>query len=1012
MAAYLKEPTKDNMHALKQLSVTKGQLDAYMNGEEYAPEIGLIQNYRGSPSRIADKNAVFRAFFNMGDRAMDKLIKLRDSFANHYGEATASVKNQDDREQLVQLLWDGDEEQKQFTKDELLQDGVKENVADAYLAIRRQMRRAYIMLDEARRRPQSYAKHMDNDELKRLRDNKFVKQGTLKIHDKQDDKGKHLVTWTEYANQERTYKIDGSARARFLADDAIQILEEKELPDGTFEVTVREGIPKLTDLEGYIPHFFHEYTARVRDADGNQVGAIIGTGRTQREAIKLAEEWQKNNTLKDGEQIYIQPHTFNFGMSENSAPVMGDKDYAVMMTRIAKNTGTTLAEAQQIVKGAVKLKNRHRFLGQLLKRKGYAGYEKDMDWVLRHHFNTVARYVALETEFKPKAISLFERVFGAFDKDYSKNLLAKYTKDYINDVNGVPAWIDEAINKTLNQNSVWRKYFMPNIGERGGQRIANSISARISYLKLGMLNLSSAVINFTQLINAAGYVGWQSLMKHFGQVVSRKGKLTLGEMRILNGSGVLQDLGLDTASGYDKNRGYSSDLPGLKQLDWLGNKSMIPFQKCDMICRISTALAAYDKAVAEGKSRAEALAYAKKVNRDADFSYGVEDAPNIFRRSSSVGKVLLQFYKYPLKEFEVMADFLPQNKKTTFKQKMSFWLPYLLACGLMGFIPFADWGDDWLNKHFSLFPKDFMQRTIMEILNGGEAERMIAKVIMYGAPALANIDVSKRTGMASLATPNSLLGAAGGTVWSVGENLAAGNYTNASRSFSPGLFNIYMAAVGGETHNARGRKLSSYEDAYSRIIRGLDFTSVDESVERDIERIAYNAKSERTKLEQRAIDDYIADETPENRRRLEEFGISAKRVKAERRKKQLGILERRIGAFFIALKGGDNMARYILTKDFVRLKESAGTIVNVSNVKVEISETAVAGSGVILYPSRKMSFSKRLYAARAPSDCGVAVIGVLADEINKLFGNEPAVQIKDDDDGFITEDDRRKIFGR
>lgn len=140
----------------------------------------------------------------MGDRAMDKLVKLRDSFANHYGEAMALVKNQEDREQLVQLLWDGDEEQKEFTKEELLQDGVKENVADAYLAIRRQMRRAYIMLDEARRRPQSYAKHMDNDELKRLCDNKFVKQGTLKIHDKQDSKGKHLVMWTEYANQERT----------------------------------------------------------------------------------------------------------------------------------------------------------------------------------------------------------------------------------------------------------------------------------------------------------------------------------------------------------------------------------------------------------------------------------------------------------------------------------------------------------------------------------------------------------------------------------------------------------------------------------------------------------------------------------------------------------------------------------------------------------------------------------------------------------------------------------------
>lgn len=148
------------------------------------------------------------------------------------------------------------------------------------------------------------------------------------------------------------------------------------------------------------------------------------------------------------------------------------------------------------------------------------------------------------------------------------------------------------------------------------------------------------------------------------------------------------------------------------------------------------------------------------------------------------------------------------------------------------------------------------------------------------------------------------------------------------------------------------------------------------------------------------------------------------------------------------------MARYFLTKEFVRLSESAGTIVNISNVKVEISETARGGTGVILYPSRKMSFSKRLYAARAPSDCGVAVIGVLPGEgndiddglenlfddkvstaeIDKLFGEDVTVPVQtgnetvtdadwqsifgggtnsqDEDDEKITDADWQKLFGR
>ena len=657
MADYIKEPTKENKYRMEKSGVTKRQLEAYMNGEEYLTEIGLIQNYRSSPSRLAEKVAVFRAFFRMGDRAQDKLVKLRDQFQNHYGKALNFVKDKNDRAQLFELLWDGDEMQQVFgtltaaevakikadnptdltkaiqrAKIEKIctEAGVSENVAKAYLEIRRQLNRAYTLADDAHRRPQDKAKYLSENQYERLRDNKFVKN--LKIHDTQDTDGRNLVTWTEYANQEREYTVDGSARGRFLMDDAIQILDERQNPDGTYKITVREGIPELNKIRGYIPHFFHEFHVAVKDAEGKQVGDIIGTGRTQREAIKIAEQWQKNHTLKDGENIHITPRTFSqtSGAGEKNTPIMGDKDFEVMMSRIQKNTGTTLAEAKEIVDGAVKTKNRHRFLGQLLKRKGYKGYEQDMDWVLRHHFNTVARYVALETEFKPKAINLFERVFGDFYKDHSKNLLAQYTKDYINDANGVPVQIDNALNKMIqNFPVIGQKIFLPLLGEHGVQRMTDSVVGKIAVLKLGMLNVSSALINFTQLTNAAGYLGWPRLMKHFGKLVARGGRLTQGELRILSESGVTSDIGLDTTSGYDKNRGAA-----------LLDKTMILFRTCDSLCRISTALAAYDEAVSQGKTKAQALEYAKDINRKANFSYGIEDAPNMLRRSGSPGKIM------------------------------------------------------------------------------------------------------------------------------------------------------------------------------------------------------------------------------------------------------------------------------------------------------------------------------------------------------------------------------------
>ena len=501
---------------------------------------------------------------------MDKLVELRDGFFNRYEAALNLVKKDEDRAQLFELLWDGDQEQKVFTKGELLQDGVKENVADAYIAVRRQLERAYNLLNDAQRRPSNHAQHLSDKQIEELQGNKFAKR--IKISGERDEDGKRLVTWTEYKNTIRTDTISAETLARFKADDAIQILSEKKLDNGQYEVKYREGGTALNKIRGYIPHFFHSYAVTVRDAGGKQTSEIIGTGRTQREAIKIAEDWKKNHTLKDGENLYISPRTFSpadYGMDENFAPVMGDKDFETMMKNIAKNNDMKLSEAKAIVDGAVKLKNRHRFLGQLLKRKGYEGYEKDMDWILRHHFNTASRYVALETEFKPKAMSLFERVFGAFDKDHSKNLLAQYTKDYINDVNGVPAWIDEVVNKTLNQNSVWRKWFLPILGEQGIQNLSSSIAGRTAYLTLGMGNISSALLNFTQLVNASGYVGWAPVMKHFGSILSRGGKLTQGELRILHESGVLSDIGIDTASTYDRNRNFSSDIFGLKQLGYV-----------------------------------------------------------------------------------------------------------------------------------------------------------------------------------------------------------------------------------------------------------------------------------------------------------------------------------------------------------------------------------------------------------------------------------------------------------
>lgn len=69
--------------------------------------------------------------------------------------------------------------------------------------------------------------------------------------------------------------------------------------------------------------------------------------------------------------------------------------------------------------------------------------------------------------------------------------------------------------------------------------------------------------------------------------------------------------------------------------------------------------------------------------------------------------------------------------------------------------------------------------------------------------------------------------------------------------------------------------------------------------------------------------------------------------------------------------------RYELTDDFIKIAESSGTIVNISNARVEISEKQEARSGIILYPRKEYSFEDiTLYARREAGDSSPAAIAV------------------------------------
>ena len=846
----------------------------------------LLDYLFSSPSRVAEKYQLFRAFFNIGDRAYSLLTERRTYFNKKLDAAMRLAKKKEDYEDLRAVLLAGDAEQKEYTKAELLADGVKENVADAYLGVRETLKELYNMANEAHRRPSVHTRNgLTQAQVDDLEANKFVRI----LRKDAAEAGRFSVTYREYANRENTFEdVTPEALKGMQADEAMQILEATKNAAGTYTVKVREGRPALHELTGYIPHFFHEYMVRVTDASG-KILRTIGSGRTEREAVTFAKAWQKENALADGEVLRITPKTFDWtqaGLDERQyAPIMGDMDYYAMVNKLAENTGQTVKEAEEMLSGAVRLKTRHRFFGNAQHRKGVNGFEKeDLNWILRHYANSACRYYAMETEGKPKLINLYERVFGAFDKDPSTTL-GRYTKQYINDLNGNPSDLEKAINETLDRCALYRKFFVARYGERAALAVAGKLSGTISSLCLGFGNVSSALLNFTQAMNGAAYIGDA---KAYGQIF-REGvrrRFTAEEQRVLNETNVEDDVGMDSGAGYDKARYSFGSLWGR-----LSRAGMFFFKESEGIVRRGTVLTAYKTARKRGMSHDQAILFAKEVNRKSNFDYSVADAPNIFRRGSVFAQLALQFKKYPIKEMEVVWDMLPRRHDTKIKtkQKILFWVPYFLTSGLLG-IPAFGLPDDWFDDKFSLSLKKYL----MEWAGNDRAKRMAAEIALYGMPSLLGADVSNRVGLGDI-IPTQGRDIAGPTVsklLSFGRDAFNGDGASALRDVSPGLYNIYAAFGAGESTGKRGRTNNRYLTAQDRLLRAMGFRSVKESTASDVSRIETMEKKDAAAEKQKAVDAYIEEPTSENKAKLKELGVKDKTVETERKKKGQTRLER------------------------------------------------------------------------------------------------------------------------
>ena len=854
-----------------------------------------------SVRQVARKSPAVQYIYRLGRKALDEQEHLRNFYAQEIRKFNQYVKNPKILEEVAQLLWEGDATGHAYTGDELQAMGVSVEAGRAYNLVRRVLADAYKRVNEARMQVKVRTEVIGRNDYREFIASHFLKpEDVLKAEMLRN--GSMRVTYRGakvYSKNEEVVSSEVYNRLRKDKDVYIKYADVND--DGTYTIGYTERVKPIHDLEGYMPHFFHHFMVyeKTTGDDGKEILVSLGSANSLKKATDLANQYAKANPKG---QFVIRPHSFEYDEDYNNV-VVGDKDYMKMMMQITKHTEMTLPEANAFLHDSVGVtkKGRHRFFGNAQHRKGAKGFDRDVQWALTHYLNASARYVAME-HFKPEAISFYERFFGDFNAEPKSNT-ARYIKNFINDMNGVPSYIEDELNKIVANIPFFGSRLNDAFEGRPALALSSSISWFNAVTKLGLGNFASAAINFMQFIN----IGTRLNSYAYANMGLKKAlKPSDFDRRIIEESGVMDEVNLASdAGGYTQTRDYGRARKGLSKVKKGLDLAMIPFTKADSLMRKAAILGAYYQGVQEkgmkpeheGEISRKAIEYAKDVNYDANFDYSTAAAPGAMRAGSVLTQQLFQFQKYPIMQFEFFWNNVVHAENN--KQRARFLVPYLLMSGAVGAVPFGALinavasslvgagGDD---------DNDLAEEIKAEMMKWAGTDpmkRRLVNTVLYGILANANINISERVGMSNAFSgeyygnkPESSAGALlqlfGGplvsTVYNVATQIGNHNPIETIKAVSPSLGNMLQAVV-GETRTTHHRVGTVYEDMYSRVMHGLGFRSVDETNNSFVNSYLYKQQKQAQEDRKDAMDAYIRNPSSENRQRMTSLGVTDKTFK-------------------------------------------------------------------------------------------------------------------------------------
>lgn len=509
---------------------------------------------------------------------------------------------------------------------------------------------------------------------------------------------------------------------------------------------------------------------------------------------------------------------------------------------------------------------------------------ENMENYLRYKANFIP-----SQEFYHKATALYRDKIGT---DYASQFgiggegarrdVEDVLHKFISSVTGVPNTFDKAINRTFNE-LVGDGWIKQQYGDTFATDLMNRGMEAVSIAKLGLFRPTAAIAQLGALMNIGTKAGYGKDFQQALKDATTHGKLganiSFSEQKMFNRIGLnLDDTALETQSLKNRKSLYNLKV-GKVKLGKAFEKSMEMFNRTDKYTRRVAALIAYRRAIAEGKSQTEAEHAASDFVRETNFDYSDKDASQLFTKFGTLGKLILQFKKYPVKELEFMTSVIKGGNK---KEIARFFGSYIAMAGLMGVpgMTAADTIAEWIsNKSISHMVKE----ALMEWAGGDDTKKKLALLVMYGTPApTLGVDFSRNIGIGDLVPTDSLAGPTFGTLANIAESFKNDNATNSmllsmAHDLSPAFANYYQAATGHKQDwkkGVQGREYSTKE----RILKGIGFRPVLDAVDADVSQINYINSQESKNAKKAMIYKYINDPSSVTVEELKANNITKKNI--------------------------------------------------------------------------------------------------------------------------------------